>query len=166
MNDPIEMVVGLVALNDGELVGKVRLQKTFYLLDACGLQSGFDYDFHFYGPFSADLARAADDAPALNRLNFEDKFGYHEVPYRVFHASHDAPPPERLGELSAAEIRENLKLMARYSAAELEVAASIIFLRNNGYQDDPVAETRRRKPATATADRVARAERLIAELRL
>ena len=166
MNDAIELVAGLVALNDGELVGKVRLQKTFYLLDACGLQSGFGYDFHFYGPFSVDLSRAADDATALGRLDYEDKLGYHEVPYRVFRASHDAPSPERLGVLSAAEIRENLKLMSRYSAAELEVAASIIFLRDNGYQDDPVAETCRRKPATATADRVARAERLIAELGL
>jgi hypothetical protein len=166
MNDPIEMVAGLVALNDGELVGKVRLQKTFYLLDACGLQSGFDYDFHFYGPFSADLSRAADDGTALGRLNFEDKFGYHEVPYRVFQASHEASLPDRLGALSAAEVRENLELMARYSAAELEVAASIVFLRDNGYRDDPVAETRRRKPATATVNRIAKAQRLIAELGL
>jgi hypothetical protein len=166
MNDPIEMVVGLVALNDGEIVGKVRLQKSFYLLDACGLESGFDYDFHFYGPFSVDLSRAADDATALDRLGYEDKLGYHEVPYRVFRASHDAPLPDRLGRLSAAQVRENLKLMARYSAAELEVAASIVFLRDNGYRDDPVAETCRRKPATATADRIAKAQRLIAELGL
>jgi uncharacterized protein len=166
MNDPIEMVASMVALNDGELVGKVRLQKTFYLLDSCGLQSGFDYDFHFYGPFSVDLSRATDDATAVGRINFEDKFGYHEVPYRVFRARHDAPSPESLGALSAAEVRKNLKLMARYSAAELEVAASIVFLRDNGYRADPVAETCRRKPATATSHRIARAQRLIAELGL
>jgi hypothetical protein len=166
MNDPIEMVASLVALNDGVLVGKVRLQKTFYLLDACGLQSGFDYDFHFYGPFSADLSRAADDATALGRLKFEDRFGYHEVPYRVFQASHEAVLPDGLGALSAAEVRKNLELMASYSAAQLEVAASIIFLRENGYRGDPVAETRRRKPATATVDRIAKAQRLIAELGL
>jgi uncharacterized protein len=165
MTDPIEMVAGIVGLNDGELVGKVRLQKTFYLLDACGLQSGFDYDFHFYGPFSVDLSRAADDATVLDRLDYEDKFGYHEVPYRVFRASH-AISPDRLGELSAAQVRDKLKLMARYSAAELEVAASIVFLRDKGYPDDPVAETRRRKPATATADRIGKAKRLIAELGL
>jgi uncharacterized protein len=166
MNDPIQMVAGMVALNDGELVGKVRLQKTFYLLDACGLQSGFDYDFHFYGPFSADLSRIADDATALGRIDFEDKYGYHNVPYRVFRTSRDAPLPNRLGVFSAAEVREKLKLMAKYSAAELEVAASIVFLRDNGYRDDPVAETCRRKPATATADRIAKAQRLIAELGL
>ena len=166
MSDPIEMVTGLVALNDGELVGKVRLQKTFYLLDACGLQSGFDYDFHFYGPFSVDLSRAADDATALGRLKFEDRFGHHEVPYRVFKASHDAPSPDEPGALSVAEVREKLKIMAKYSAAELEIAASIVFLRDNGYQDDPVAETRRRKPATATANRIAKAQRLISELRV
>ena len=84
----------------------------------------------------------------------------------MFRASHEAPLPDRLGALSAAEVRENLELMARYSAAELEVAASIVFLRDNGYRDDPVAETRRRKPATATANRVAKAQRLIAELGL
>ena len=165
MNDPIEMVAGIVSLNGGELVGKVRLQKTFYLLDACGLQSGFDYDFHFYGPFSADLSRSADYATALDRIEYEDKFGYHEVPYRVFRVSH-AISPDRLGELSAAQVRDKLKLMARYSAAELEVAASIVFLRDNGYPDDPVAETRRRKPATATVDRIGKAKRLIAELGL
>jgi hypothetical protein len=56
--------------------------------------------------------------------------------------------------------------MARYSAAELEAAASIVFLRKNGYPDDPVAETRRRKPATATVNRIEKAQRLIAELGL
>jgi hypothetical protein len=84
----------------------------------------------------------------------------------VFRASHEAPLPDRLGALSAAEVRENLELMARYSAAELEVAASSVFLRKDGYPDDPVAETRRRNPATATVARIEKAQRLIAELGL
>ena len=166
MNDPIEIVAGVVTLNDGELVGKVRLQKTLYLLDACGLQSGFDYEFHFYGPFSVDLSRAADDATEVGRINFEDRFGYHEVPYRVFRASRNAPSPDKLGASSAAEIRQKLEIMKRYSAAELEIAASIVLLRERGHPDDAEAETCRRKPATATSDRIAKAQRLIAQLGL
>ena len=60
--DPVTLVVGLVALNGGQLVSKIRLQKTVYLLDACGLGSGLEFDYANFGPYSADLAQAADEA--------------------------------------------------------------------------------------------------------
>jgi len=46
---PIELQ-HLLKAADGELVGKVRLQKTVYLLDQIGMGSGFTYEYHHYGP--------------------------------------------------------------------------------------------------------------------
>lgn len=55
-------IPGLVAaVPGGELVGKVRLQKTVYLLDQLGLNSGFSYEYHHYGRYSEELAEQVVD---------------------------------------------------------------------------------------------------------
>ena len=51
MNYPVA-VTALVNLNGGRIVGKTRLQKTVYLLKECGIDLGFDFDYHHYGPYS------------------------------------------------------------------------------------------------------------------
>jgi len=41
------------------------LQKTIYLLDQLGLNSGFEYQYYHYGPYSRELDNAVLDAMAF-----------------------------------------------------------------------------------------------------
>ena len=164
MFDIDDVVVSIVALNGGRIVGKTRLQKETYLLQRCGVNIGLDFDYHHFGPYSSELAQAADDAVALQHLYAEDRHGYHEVPYTAY--TTDRRPPKELAGVSREEIETKLGLMEGYSALELEVAATIDYLREAGYGKDAAAETEARKPLKATPKRVERAMQLLNELGL
>ncbi|MBF6568483.1 MAG: hypothetical protein IVW54_06365 [Candidatus Binataceae bacterium] len=159
--DGCDLVAGVVALNGGKLVGKTRLQKTLYLLDR---DSGLDYEYHYYGPFSEELANAADDAIQLGQLEYEDRPGFHSVPYRIYISKASITPPATLGGLSSETIQNKLEIMNRFSALELEVAATILFLADDFLIDDPYTEVSRKKPLKATPERIARAKQLISDL--
>lgn len=166
MTNPVDAVVGIVALNGGKLVGKTRLQKVAYLLDACGMNSGFDYDYHHFGPYSADVALAADVGELMGRLNSEEKPGFHSVPYVIYQT--DEPAPETIGEMGSDEIREKLSTLDKYSALVLELAATVCFLENEeGYsRGDAQKEVVVRKAAKASADRLIQANELLEKLEL
>jgi hypothetical protein len=160
-----ELLARLIAVNGGEIVGKTRLQKTIYLLDKLGLHSGCDYEYHYYGPFSAQVAEAADDATLNGELLYEERPGFHSVPYGIYRARSLSVPPN-IGALPSKVVSSKLEIMRHYSALELELAATIVFLRDDWFVDDAVRETIRRKPIKADPDRIRRAEQLISELGL
>jgi hypothetical protein len=163
MTTPIDTIVQVIALNGGQVVGKTRLQKMFYLLDASGLESGFDYEYHYFGPFSAELAQWSDFAIVSGRILYDEKPGYHEVPYGVFTTTE--PKLARVGAMSAAEVECQLHTMAEFSALELEVGATLVFLRRSGLPGDQAEkELVARKPTKATAIRIKRAHELINRL--
>ncbi len=162
MSEPWQLVTDLVALNGGRLVGKTRLQKTVYLLDACGLGSDFDFDYHHFGPFSADLAEAADGAWAMGMVQQEPKTGSHGVPYVIY--SSNAPKPVTIGEMPGTDAENQLAVLAAHSALDLEVAATLYFLRANGYGKTAEAELVVRKPLKATPERIAVASNLLIQL--
>ena len=164
MSDPTEVVVGVVALNGGQFVSKTRLQKTLFFLERCGLDTELEFDYYHFGPFSAELARAADDAADAGQLKTKVRPGFHEEPYVVYQT--DLEPPDHLGRLGATDVRDLLGVLNRYSALELEVAATILYLRDNGYGDKAVLETMKRKPLKATENRVKRALQLLRDLGL
>jgi uncharacterized protein len=164
MQEQRRYVVELIALNGGEIVGKIRLQKIAYLLEAAGLGIGLDYDYHHYGPYSADLAQAAEDARLSGLIEYAERLGYHEVPYAVFSLAGDqarqiaaAAPSRRVTAIAA---------MKDYSAVDLEIAATAAYLKLNGYVDTFDEELRARKPMKATPQRVSKARRLISTLGL
>jgi uncharacterized protein YwgA len=159
-----DVVVGVVALSGGRVVGKTRLQKEIYFLQRCGLNVGLDFDYHHFGPYSSELAQATDDAVAFERLNAENRQGYHEVPYTVYTTEEAAP--KKLAGSSQGRIEEKLRVMKGYSALELEVAATIDYLREAGYGERAIAEAKTRKPLKATPDRIMRAMQLLRELGL
>jgi len=156
-----DCIVGIVALNGGRLVGKTRLQKTVYLLEKRGMSVGFDFEYHNFGPFSVDVARATDFAKAEGRLDERPQQGFHGVPYSLFETPERAP--DRLGKLSAGEASELLQIMGGYSAIELELAATMAFLADEGESDVDSALIQL-KPAKATEERIARAHNLLDEL--
>jgi uncharacterized protein YwgA len=86
-------VSSLVAMADGEIVGKIRLQKTVYLLDQIGLNSGFSYEYFHYGPYSSDLADKVEDELIFSGLQaITRRRAGDGVPYVVYssEASADA----------------------------------------------------------------------------
>ena len=66
-------VADIVHAVGGRLVSRIRLQKIAYLLDQLGTDSGFDYTYHHYGPYSRDLDSAILDAEAFDLV--KETFG-------------------------------------------------------------------------------------------
>ena len=161
-----DAVVGVVALNGGEIVGRTRLQKTTYLLERSGLAVGFKYIYHNYGPFSVDVADAADLAMYGERLSVEKQFGQYGVPYFTFNTDEDAP--NEVGDLTADEVRTRLATMRPYSSLVLELAATIAYLqeRKGMTPEEAEREVRLLKPAKATDEFVAKARELLGVLGL
>ncbi|UYN94556.1 MAG: hypothetical protein KIT25_21390 [Enhydrobacter sp.] len=161
-----KLVTEIVTLNaDKKLVGKTRLQKTFYLLDQLGMNSDAEFDYHHYGPYSEDVASAAEMATLLYDFEADERrSGARDVTYVVY--SSKEKQPKALGNLSQDRAKAALTSMASVSDVVLELAATMVFLRNNGYEKDFVDEVRERKPLKATEDRLRRAQDLIKELGL
>lgn len=158
-----DLVVGLVALNGGQVVGKTRLQKTVFLLKQHGLGSNLEFFYHNYGPFSSELAEAVDCAVSSRRIQAHEQPGYHGVPYSVFETTES--PPSRLGALDRDRIEQLLVKLERHSAIELELAATMLFLKNAGYPDSEVdSRVRDLKPSKATEDRLRKAHGLLEAL--
>ena len=164
----MEIAVNLIALHDGELVGRTRLQKRAYLLHRCGAEFTLNFAYHHYGPYSFDLADGLTDARAEGLIEIEEKPGRYGIQYAIFRLKGDVDHPERLGKLPVSAARRLLKIMEQEpSDIVLEIAATIIFLRDEGgYACQPVEELKVRKPLKATEHRIDRARTLLSQLRL
>ena len=72
----------------GAIVGKVRLQKIVYLLDQMGMNSGYSYEYHHYGPYSAELADSVDEDVVFGQIEeVSQRRASDGVPYSVFRVS-------------------------------------------------------------------------------
>ena len=157
--DP-QSAVNIVQLNGGKIVGKTRLQKTFYFLEIYNLGLGLDFQYHHYGPYSEELSLAIDDALALKELSLEWKIGTN-APYAVFsataqHAEEKSPLNDNRAKI--------LSVLDNYDSISLELAATADFLSRVGYEADPWSETKIRKSTKATDDKVEKAKRLLSDL--
>ena len=166
-----EIVVGLIALNGGTLVGRTRLQKQAYLLDRCGGKFGLLFTYHRYGPYCFELVGGLNDARAVGRIEVKERIGRHGVAYAVFRSGDQVSIPRRMGNLEADEARILVNKMRDISDIVLELAATIVFLRDDwdyfGKENTcPVEETRKRKPLKSTGDRISEAQNLLHELGL
>lgn len=168
MNDRniLSMIQAIVALNSGRLVGRTRFQKTVYLLEKLGLEGPFDFEYHYYGPYSAELAEAIDVASVTGDLSEAFGVGYHGTPYSIFTTS--AEPPSRVANVSGEDVRGWLGSLARYTGTDLELASTILFLRDecdvpSADLDSKVIEL---KPVKASSDHLSRAWHLLETLGL
>lgn len=165
-----DIVVNLIALHDGgELVGRTRLQKEAYLLHRCGgnFDLPFPFIYHHYGPYSHALADGVLDARAGGRIEIEERLGSYGIRYAIFRSQGDADAPDGLGDLPARQARSLVRAMQEVSDLVLELAASIVFLRDEGgYGPEAEAETEARKPLKATPERMGKARVLLRELGL
>lgn len=163
-----EIVAAVVAAAGGEMTSRIRLQKSVYLLDRLGLQSGFEYDYHHYGPYSRDLDNAAGDAKAFDLIDEEYAYRVSDgARYSVFRLKPDVQPKaEAYGELGRAKACEFGRRFAKTNVTVLELAATIDWLWREEKVVDWRDEVKRRKTTKTEHGRLDRAVELLRELNL
>ena len=162
------LIAAVVQVAGGRIVGRVRLQKVFYLLERLGLNGGIDFEYHHYGPYSATLAEALEDAKAFHLVEEDiERRVYDGVPYSVYKKINDLQLSDRVGGLELEDVRRALGRMQEESdATVLELAATIDWLQTKEQVLDWEKELRIRKAGKATVQRIERARALLADLNL
>lgn len=150
-----ERVVQIVSDSGGRIVGRTKLQKIAYLLEATGLGEGFSFQYRHYGPYSEELTAAARTAKLLGALDEEERatnWGGSYSIYSVPTTTNGSSPRARLASLAASA-----------DAIELELAATAAFLAAEG-SGDAWGETAQRKPEKASIIRLQGAKDLYRKL--
>jgi uncharacterized protein YwgA len=80
----------------GQIVGRTRLQKIAYILEVVGLGAGFPFRYKHYGPYSEQLADAAQTARILGMLNEQETHAAWGGVYSIYHSL--LPPEVRVPE--------------------------------------------------------------------
>src|SRR5579871_3437622 len=97
MQDRLTPVAQIIRDAGGEIVGRTKLQKTVYLLVLAGFERGFRFGYKHYGPFSEELADAADLAAAFGVISERQQQAAWGGTYSVYNAPSDerSPPTVR-----------------------------------------------------------------------
>jgi len=162
-----EIVVGVVELSGGELVGRIRLQKIVYLLEQVGMNSGVQFVYHHYGPYSEAVSDAVADAKFWDHLQEAIEFRRIDgAPFSIFRATSDASKLQKLGGIAASRARELLARFNYESSTVLELAATIHWLAYVEKVADWRGELERRKPSKGKYGRFDKAMALLCDLNL
>lgn len=151
----------LVTTAGGEIAGKVRFQKIVYLLNQLGFESGFEFEYHHYGPYSEELAEVLSDEVSMGHLKVVDKRRKTDgVPYVVYTVG-DVETKQIGGKLAAA-----IAAMQAASATVLELAATAHWLAVYEKKVDWEPELRKRKGVKLEGGRDKQAFELLKSLHL
>jgi uncharacterized protein len=142
----------------GRIVGRTKLQKIGFFLEAAGLGGGFPFQYKHYGPYSELLAFGAQHAAALRLISENETPSGWGGTYSVFISNIPQDPKVEASRMRLA--RE----LASSDAIELELAATALLLQQDGFAA-PWSETERRKPEKAAGGRLERAKQLYQRVR-
>lgn len=160
------VVAGVVAAAGGRLTGRVRLQKVVYLLDRLGLNSGFTYEYHHFGPFSRELDGATADAQAF--LGLSEEFAHRSIDgarYSVF--SYSGVVDENVfGSVGRERACSLMGTFAATNVTVLELAATIDWLWREERLADWRTELVKRKGQKVRNGKFERALELLGSLGL
>ena len=163
-----KIVAALLKAAGGKLDSRTRVQRSAYLLDQLGLDSGFHYDYGHYGPSSRDLDNALADAKADGLV--KEKFVRRRIDgvrYTIFELTPDGfGLPARSGQLNEAAIKRYMQMFAQTNVAVLELAASANWLAEQEGREDWQETLRRRKGRKAEGGRLDRALALLRNAKL
>jgi uncharacterized protein YwgA len=133
----------------GELPGKKTMQKMVYLIEQSGVDLGFDYSIHFYGPYSADLDYAIqyldyqgeldiEITPSVHKISVTDVSGLPELCEKASRviAEFGRRSPGQLELLSTA------LYVQRETAAETEaqIINSVVRIKGEKYSSEAIAK--------------------------
>jgi uncharacterized protein YwgA len=164
MND-IEAVLHAAG---GEIVGKIRTQKVFYLLKALGMGCDYPFSYHHYGPYSQALATQIEGSVLFDDKVIETKkVGDFGNEYSIFSiTSSSGNPPSKVGSLDFQMAKDYVTKMKAVTSVVLELAATIHWLTNEEKCEDWQTEVKLRKPQKATEENVREASQLLQALKL
>jgi len=156
--DDAYQVAAIVRDAGGQIVGRTRLQKIAFVLEAAGLGSGFPFRYKHYGPYSEQLTAASQRARILGVMRETETVAAWGGVYSTFST---AIPPDSKVDPARFQLAQ---VMVDADAVELELAATALFL---SYENapDPWGETEHRKPEKAANGRLERAKQLYQRLR-
>ncbi len=151
----IESAADIIRMAGGQIVGRTKLQKIAYLLEAIGVGSGFHFEYRHYGPYSEQLANATSSAKALGIIDEAEYSTNWGGWYSVFKTQEkiDAMTPE---------VAKFIETASTANSVDLELAATAVFLNASG-EPDPWGETASRKPEKSKM--IESAKQLYARLR-
>jgi len=153
-----ELVKTVLQAADGEIVGRIRLQKIFYLLEQLGMGGDIRFSYHHYGPYSEELSDAIDFAIKADKTVQEEAVKVESGFYSIYRLSNpDEPAPPKLGNLPWAQARECIRAMKAETSIVIELAATIHWLREKEDVPDWRKELKVRKPSKADDSRIAKA---------
>ena len=138
-----EKVAEIIRMAGGKVVGRTRLQKMFYLLEASGIVSDFSFEYRHYGPYSDSLSRSITVGAIRGLLHEEEHPASWGGTYSVFTVSPTSSPLA-----SPSQAQPLLHIANEANPIDLELAATAIFLQKQGVPN-PWDETQRRKPEKA-----------------
>jgi len=135
-----DFVFGIIAaLPDRKIKGKKRLQKLAFLLKTAGAKCNVRFDIRDYGPFSREIAAAAQFLALKGRIDeAEEPIGASGTFVTVYKAQ--STLDGKVG-LLPEKYKQILRRLDNYPTVDLEVAATFQFLRAAGFR----AEAARRK---------------------
>ena len=158
----------------GGVQGRKKLQKLVYIAKLAGIPITDDFYFHYYGPYSSELACRVDQLAELNLLaerkqplTVADGFTYE---YEV--ASEGRTQLELIRPDVPADFCRSLERgisraesLKDRDVFELELAATLLYWREKGHtQDEAEAITAQRKKAEPTSDAFKQARRIAGEV--
>jgi uncharacterized protein len=156
--DEAHRAAAIVRDAGGHIVGRTKLQKIAYFLEVSGLGTGFQFRYKHYGPYSEQLAAAAQHAAALKLIVENESVANWGGLYSIFRSQ---IPPDPNPNPARFRIAQE---MVSADAVELELAATALFLARELFSD-PWSETARRKPDKAEGGRLEKAKQLYQRLR-
>ena len=160
-----EFVAALVAhASNGQLVGRIRLQKIAYLLKQLGAKVPAQFGYYHYGPYARELEIATHDAVEAALIREETRYRKSDgAPYSVF-VSEQALSSAEADPLAAHA--SLVKELSRQDPIVLELAATAHWLSEVEKVDDWEQEICRRKTWKVEDGRLEQALALLKELGL
>lgn len=149
-------VASIISDAGGRVVGRTKLQKIAYFLEAAGLGSGFDFEYRHYGPYSEDLTDAARLEKFFGDLEETEAPASWGGTYSIYTTSRPTPD-------SSSPRKQLISITANADSIALELAATAAFLAAEGHPE-PWEETARRKPEKASSSRLGAAKTLYCSL--
>lgn len=164
MSNKIDLIKSVFSAADCEIVGRIRLQKMFYLFEQLIPDDKFAFSYHHYGPYSSELSSVISMMifdESIKEEAISNSFGGVYYKYSIVDTKTDSDP---VAELSAEKSSEFAKRMKEETSVVIELAATIHWLKHHESINDWENELKARKANKATDERIKQALSLLSDL--
>lgn len=154
----------LDAVPNHEIQGRKRLQKMSYFAVQTGTEANVRFFLHDFGPFSADVANAADLLAFLGDLEEQDvALG----PTKRYSKRYRLADPQSVPARLPRESAEALRALNEFSTIELEIASTIFYFMSQRMNEPQAVEaTKKLKPSKSQPKIISRAKDALAKVGL